>query len=284
MRKNKGLLFLLFALLASLAMSVLVLKRVSIPGDSEVENATLTSTHDVVFLRLDIAPGAVLTTDALELRAVPANQLPADYFGRFDDLVGRVARESLLRGEPLSSRRLVPEGIAGGLSVTIPEGMRGASVSIDDVTGVSGFLFPGNRVDVLTTMGRDEDEDITYTVLQDVEVLAIDRRTLTPDAPEEAQTGRVATLLLTPEQVERLVHSSVRGRVHLSLRSPADLSEVETRGVTLETLRPPLPVPERVPVPRSVPRPVAAPAPATMPIETIHGIRREVTEHTTPPE
>jgi pilus assembly protein CpaB len=137
-------------------------------------------------------------------------------------LVGRIVMYPLSAGEPILDRQLSSQGASGGLTVKIPDGMRAISLRSDEVVGVAGFLLPGTHVDVLVTLHPTNQPDpVTSTVLQDAEVLATGQKT-EPDPEGKPTTATVVTLLVKPEDAERVVLASTQGTVHFVLRNSVD--------------------------------------------------------------
>lgn len=119
---------------------------------------------------------------------------------------------------------MVGSGI--GLTVKIPEGMRAASVRSDEIIGVAGFLFPGSHVDVLVTFRSDTiPTPATQIVLQDVEVLTVGQK-IEPEPGGKAENVGVVTLLLNPEDAQKIVLASTQGTIHFVLRNGADRGRV----------------------------------------------------------
>jgi pilus assembly protein CpaB len=115
--------------------------------------------------------------------------------------------------------------------------MRAVSVKVDEVIGVAGFVLPGTRVDVLVTLtpSADRDEAATRVILQNVQALA-SGQTIQRNANGEPQTATVITLLVTPEQAEKLTLGATEGQIQLALRNTLDMAEVETEGIKAATL------------------------------------------------
>ncbi|HLY67058.1 MAG TPA: Flp pilus assembly protein CpaB, partial [Chloroflexota bacterium] len=123
-----------------------------------------------------------------------------------------------------------------GLTTKIPEGMRATSVKSDEVVGVAGFLFPGSHVDVLVTFRTDRfPTPATQIVLQDVEVLTVGQK-LEPDPQGKPETVNVVTLLLTPQDSQRMVLASSQGGIQFVLRNGADHSKVEAAPMQIAQL------------------------------------------------
>jgi Flp pilus assembly protein CpaB len=114
--------------------------------------------------------------------------------------------------------------------------MRAASIEVNQVSGVSGFVLPGDRVDVLSTIdGRSADGNaITKTVLQNVEVLAAGQKT---DQKENKPLAvQAVTLLVDPQGAEILAHAQHEGEIHLVLRNPDDRDSVEVAATSTASL------------------------------------------------
>jgi pilus assembly protein CpaB len=114
--------------------------------------------------------------------------------------------------------------------------MRAVSVRVNDVASVSGFVTPGTRVDVLVTgSGGGSGEPQTTTVLQNVQVLA-SGHTLERSSTGEAQNTAVVTLLVTPEDAQRLTLATNEGRIQLALRNPVDTKQDEVLAANARAL------------------------------------------------
>jgi pilus assembly protein CpaB len=148
----------------------------------------------------------------------------------------------LQRGEPVLRSKL--SAIGGGLSVRVSPNMRAMSLSVNDVTGVSGFVLPGDRVDVIVTVDNVAGSNVavTKTILQDAEVLAAGVKT--ENKNNQHITVQTVTVLVDPVGAEKLALGVSQGKVHLALRNPVDHvviadSKTDTRDVLgLNTERP----------------------------------------------
>jgi pilus assembly protein CpaB len=142
--------------------------------------------------------------------------------------------------EPVTENRLAPEGSAAGLSALIPEGYRAITVKVDDEAGIAGFLMPGTLVDVLAVINPPNESSgqnpISKIVLQNIKVLASGQNLDQPKDGREPVSIKTATLLVTPEQAEKLVLSSFDGRLRLALRNTIDQGDEKTPGANKNTL------------------------------------------------
>jgi pilus assembly protein CpaB len=189
----------------------------------------------------------VIRAENLRLVDWPASIPLPGAFSTAEPLIGRVVLYPLAEGEPIIERQLSAPGTGSGITVKIPDGMRAISLRSDEVVGVAGFLLPGTHVDVLVTLRTGNSQDpVTFTVLQDAEVLAAGQNT-EPDPEGKATSATVVTLLVKPEDAERVVLASSQGTVHFVLRNGVDRQEYKGPPALLSQLSGiASPVPEKV--------------------------------------
>ena len=229
-------------------------------------------TQPVVVAEVDLSLGTELKASDLRVVDWPVSAVPAGAFEDTSRLTGRGLVLSLVRHEPILPGKLAPEGAGAGLPPIIPQGMRAVSVRVNEVIGVAGYVLPGTHVDVLATLsptGRPE-HTTTKLVLPDVQVLAAGTRLEQDLERDQPIQVTVITLLVTPEQSERLALASTEGKIQLALRNPLDAGHPDTTGVRPDRL-----LAARTPTPRPSPKaaPVPAPPPAPTPAPTIEVIR-----------
>jgi pilus assembly protein CpaB len=153
-----------------------------------------------------------------------------------DELIGRTVMYPLTAGEPIHDKQLLPAGATLGLSTKIPDGMRAISLKSDQIVGVAGFLLPGTHVDVLVTYRTQTDPNpITVTVLQDAQIIAAGQK-FQPDPEGKASPVDVVTLLVKPNDAERVTLASAQGSVHFVLRNSSDHEQVEDKPADLAGL------------------------------------------------
>jgi len=183
--------------------------------------------------------GTQISENQITLVDWPSDHPLEGSFKRPEDVVGRILLCPIPKAEPIRDQLLAGPGSAIGLSAKIPEGMRAVAVVTNEVNNLSGFLFPGSHVDVLTTFRGENgpnDTPITTTVLQNVEVLSAGER-LQPDPSGKPQNVKVVTLLLKPEDAQKLMLASNQGTVQFVLRNGNDQAQVESRPTQLSELR-----------------------------------------------
>jgi pilus assembly protein CpaB len=201
----------------------------------------------VVIAALNIDRGTLVTSDFVTTREYPKNFVPAGAVLTVEDALDRSAFMTIAKDEPILESKLSPKGHRG-MAAQIPKGMRAFTINTPNVaSGVAGFVLPGNKVDVLltvassnfgTTAGDPTGGGTTTTLLQNIEILAVDQRI---EAPAENKVDtkelRSVTLLVTPDEAAKLDLGQNKGTLHLSLRNPEDDKTAVTRPARLSDLR-----------------------------------------------
>jgi pilus assembly protein CpaB len=173
----------------------------------------------------NLEAGQAIKAENLKFVDWPATMPLTGAFNAPQPLIGRIVLYPISAGEPILERQLASPGAGSGLAVKIPDGMRAISLKSDEVVGVAGFLLPGTHVDVLVTLHPTTTPDpVTSTVLQDAIVLAAGQKT-EPDPEGKPTTSTVVTLLVKPEDAERVDLASTQGVVHFVLRNGVDREE-----------------------------------------------------------
>src|SRR5215208_6895056 len=231
-----------------------------------------TPTQPVVVAAADLQLGAELKKEDLQVVQFPAGKTPEGTFAKVDEIVGRGLIVPIVKNEPILKAKLASKEAGSGLPPVIPEGMRAVSVRVNEVVGVAGYVLPGNRVDVVATASpTDAKADTTSkVVLSNVQVLTAGTRMEQGQDPAKPVQVTVVTLLVYPEQAERLALASTEGKIQLALRNPLDQGAPPTPGVKTAGLLGTAPAPARQTAGNSRPRaaqPVTqtVPAPAAMP-------------------
>ncbi len=140
-------------------------------------------------------------------------------------MVNRGLIATVAENEPLTEGKLAPLEAGAGLPPSIPPGMRAISVKVNEVVGVAGFVVPGTRVDVMVTLAdrQKEQKSLTRTVVSNVQVLTAGTRYDQEKAKEGAPIpSTVVTLLVTPDDGERIALAASEGQIMLAFRDPLD--------------------------------------------------------------
>lgn len=187
-----------------------------------------TANTQVVVAAADLQVGQRLEEKDLRLVKLPGGDLPQGVFYNISELVGRGVVLPITRNELVLNSKLAPDKAGAGMPSVIPPGMRAVSVRVNDVVAVAGFVTPGTRVDVILTGSPERQGDpgavTTTTVLENVQVLAAGEKMQT-DSQGKPQQVPVMTLLVTPEDAQKLTLGASEGKIQLSLRNPLDTSK-----------------------------------------------------------
>lgn len=276
-RSTRTLLVLGFALAVAGGASFMVYRAVQNIPVREIE----VRSYFVAVAARPLPLGTMLQASDIKLVAWPESSPVAGGFGRTEDLVNRGLVDAVAENEPITEPKLAPIGAGAGLPPTITAGMRAISIRVNEVIGVAGFVAPGTFVDVVLTMTRQQDDAISRVVLSNIQVLTAGTRI----DQEQAKDGKsvpstVVTLLVTPENAEKIALAGSVGQITLVLRNPLDQEMTETKGTRVAAL---LGAPEPPPVVKNVggvrrvverPREAPAPAPSIYSVETIRAAKR----------
>jgi pilus assembly protein CpaB len=237
-------------------------------------------TQPVVVAAVNLPLGAELKKEDLTVMNFPAGQAPEGSFAKPSEIFGRGLIVSMVKNEPVLPAKLASKEAGSGLPPVIPDGMRAVSVRVNEVIGVAGYVLPGTRVDVLATANpTGQTQDVTSKViLSNVQVLTAGTRMEQDQEKGKPMAVTVVTLLVYPEQSERLALASTEGKIQLALRNPLDQGAPETPGMKQAVLlgmskaaaaRPA----QSQPRSRGVVGPVTPVAPVAAPMPTVEMIR-----------
>src|ERR1700689_4920878 len=183
--------------------------------------------EDVIVAADDLQVGTKIDDKDIRIVHFPSVDLPDGRFHFKNKVVGRGVVLPIAKGEFILTNKLAGENAGFGLPSLIPPGMRAVSVRVNDTSGVSGFVLPGTRVDVLLTGNpQGSNEPQTDTVLENVAVIATGQR-LERNSAGEPQTTPVITLLVSPDDAQKLTLASNQGHIQLALRNPLDTKQQE---------------------------------------------------------
>jgi pilus assembly protein CpaB len=194
------------------------------------------SKKQIVVAAKALPVGATIDRASVKLRNIPESAAPTGGFSKLEDVVDRPVISPIQQDEPVIEARIAAKGSGMGLAPLIPPGMRAISVRVNDVVGVSGFVLPGMRVDVLVT-GRppNQQDTVTRTVLQNIAVLSAGQ-TIQTDGKSQSMVVPVVTLLVDPQEAEALTLANNEGHIQLVLRNSTDDKRAATPGRHLHDL------------------------------------------------
>ena len=233
-RQTRTLIVVAVALLAATAASLGVYRAILKIPAREVEVAT----RFAVVAAKAMPTGTRIGRDGVRLVAWPARTPVPGGFSSLDQVVDRGLLASVVENEPLTEGKLAPKEAGAGLSPTIPSGMRAMSVKVNEVVGVAGFVAPGSRVDVMVILKSQKEESLARVVVSNVEVLTAGTRSDQENSRKDGKAvpSSVVTLMVSPNDAERIALAQVEGQIMLSLRNPLDLEPTTTSGVRTAAL------------------------------------------------
>lgn len=188
---------------------------------------------EIVVAQQDLPVDTIIEAQHLGRETIPQKFVQPYATSRLNDVVGLMTTAPIAKGEQVLRNKLRRQDqLAAGMTLSgvTPEGMRAVTITTDPVTGVGGFVRPGDTVDVLWTFamsevgGGREGERMTVTLFQDVTILTVGNQMVGEMGGQQEGAGNAfaMTLALTPKQTSLLSLARDRGRIHLSLRSRAD--------------------------------------------------------------
>ena len=235
MRNKRLILALTGAVICGLLAVMLVTQYIA-----SVRN-TATQLNNIVVAKTEIPVGAKITAEQLALLPVPNGSAPEGVFRNLNDAVDRVAVIPIGVREPITGLKLAPAGTESGLGAVIPAGYRALTVKVDEIVGVSGFVNPGSYVDVVAVIvpvnqGQAAQGPISKIVLQNIKVLASGAKLDTPSDQRQPTQVNAVTLLVTPEQAEKLVLAANESKLQLVMRNFGDQEDTQTAGANKSSL------------------------------------------------
>jgi pilus assembly protein CpaB len=274
MNRNRLLLIGFIALVLGAFVSLVVYRNLQSKAGSKAPPG-----EDVIVAADDLQVGTKIDDKDIRIVHFPAGDLPDGRFHLKTKVVGRGVVLPIAKGEFILTNKLAGENAGFGLPSLIPPGMRAVSVRVNDTTSVSGFVLPGTRVDILLTGNpQGSSEQQTTTVLENVAVIATGQR-LERNSAGEPQNAPVVTLLVSPDDAERLALASSQGHIQLALRNPLDTKQEEVAAVKSNSLYKTASDPTPVTTPRVKSKHVAVQAPPSIPtaytVEVYKGDKKE---------
>jgi pilus assembly protein CpaB len=228
---RRPIIFVLLAGVAALVAALVVYSALK-KREAEVQQAMVKNIQ-IVVANHDLGIGTKLDAGAVKMVRWSRDSVPPGAFTDPASVMNQYTKTSFVQNEPVVADRLFSgDKNAGVLPLLIPSGMRAMSVPVDEVSDIAGFVLPHTRVDVLVAVssgGGSGDKPFSKIVLQNVEVLAIAQDI--EQVGDKAQPVKVVTLLVSPEEAERLALASREGTLRLAMRSYDDTKIVMTNGV-----------------------------------------------------
>ncbi|HEX6660875.1 MAG TPA: Flp pilus assembly protein CpaB [Sphingomicrobium sp.] len=206
------------------------------------QQAELGGTTKVAVASVPMAYGTELTPDKVRFVDYPNSAIPPGSFTNANQLMPpgqkRFALLTMGINEPILAAKISAPGAGASIAALLPDGMRAATVRIDDVSGVAGFIQPNDSVDVLITrqiQGAQNATQVTDVLLQNVQVMAIDQDSKNSDGTPKV--ARTATLQVAPLDAQKLALAQQAGSLSLVLRKPGEQNNPVVETVSMNDLR-----------------------------------------------
>lgn len=282
--KSKAIPHMILAVILALVAGVLTIRwlaSVRGPGTA-AKPAAVTKKISVLVAARAIPKGAHLDAGMVRLKAFDTDAAPNGALRDPAEAVGRVTAREISLDDPITPDKLLPRGVAGGgLEFLVEPGKRALTIKGTKIMGAGGHVTPGSRVDVLVTYnrpGKTEDK-VNKVILENVLVLSAGTE-LEPkrgkDGREELASTDFFTLMVSPDEAERLALAADLGSLHLALRKPGDADVVPTPGADVQkSLSAFAATPPPVEEPAPPPPPEVQAQPSGASVEIIRGTERE---------
>ena len=249
-----GIALVVAGITAFLARSLVNTPEPVLPGDQVVTAKAPESKMKILVAAANMSVGHFIKTEDMVWQSWPDEQVHESYIQQDgedspDSFAGAVVNGNLAAGEPILRTRLIKPGNRGFMAAVLPAGKRAISIRINATSGNAGFIFPGDRVDILlthdvpvnsTTSDKAGTASVSETVMDNVRVLAINQRTDNPT--HTPSIGQTATLEVTQKEAEKISLIKRMGELTLILRSlgkpvdkPSLLASQDKRTITWDS-------------------------------------------------
>lgn len=241
MKKYRPQLFFAAAVVIGLITSLLAMGWLRNAELRQVAEAAMpiVTTAEVVVAKADLAWGTKLTPEMLQVVNYPAGALPDGYYKSVDDLKDAVLLNDLKTNEVILRSKLASgKDVGTGVAAVTDPTKRAMSVKVDEVIGVSGFIKPGDHVDVMVTIEPDSKSQnpIAKMILGNLKVLAAGMQYEKNGNEKDPKPVQVMTLEVDIEEAEKLALASTQGKLRLALRNPLNVEKVLTKGANVASL------------------------------------------------
>jgi pilus assembly protein CpaB len=230
--RSKSIILLALALGCGLVASI----GISQVMDRRNQNNTNPGETQAIFVALhDINANDPLTPENVKIEEWPKSKIPHGAVTKLEELENKRARQKIFADEPVLTGKVIDANEVKSASTKIPKGYRVVAVRVDAVSGGGSLILPGDRVDVLVFLNKNPAvgvmETKSQTILQDIKVFAVDTTfTRTPDQEEPAMAAKTISLLVTPEQAEKVTLATEMGSIRLILRHDQDDTVMQSDG------------------------------------------------------
>ncbi len=242
--KSKVMPHMIVAVILALVAGVLTIRWLgSMRGPSEAPQPKAEAKKvDVAVASRPIPKGTRLDASLVRFKPYGADVVPTGAMLDMAEIEGRLTAREISQDDAITPDKLLPKGTTiAGLEGTVPPGKRALTVKGTKILGAGGLITPGSRVDVVATFQVSDggEKKVGKLILEDIPILTTGTELETrvgKDGREELASTDLFTLMVTPEQAERLALASDQGTLHFALRRSGDAGSETTPGVELRGL------------------------------------------------
>jgi pilus assembly protein CpaB len=226
----------------------------------------------VLAAKEELKAGTCITEEHLQEIGWPGETVPDSLVTTLEEAKDKYTKEAIVAGEPLLKSKLSEFSLTGRIAEYVPEGYRAMAIKVDNAVQTGGLLEGGSLVDVLTVVTERGRRPMSKIILQNIKVLSVGKRKV--DDEEETSCGPgtgsrrevVVTLLLKPEEAEKLAMAMTRGTIQVMARGTTDTAAIETDGFSADGF-----LAREKPKPDPKPKPVVTPVAPEQPLELLRG-------------
>lgn len=216
---------LVFAILLGMLTVALLYTYIQGLGNEKVVQADL---RNVVVSANTIPAHVKITAEMLTIKTMSVEAVHPESVTNIDDLVGGTTKVEIISGEQVLVSRIITDNVSSPLAYRIPENMRAMAIPMNEISGVAGYIMPGDKVDILVRYNDEKISPTQFVVTQFQNIEVLEKGPYVTIA-EEKQMGLSSslTLLVSPAQAEVLAFANLNGTIQLTLRNPVDTTKVD---------------------------------------------------------
>lgn len=217
----------ILALAVLLGLLTVAVFYIYIQGINEAPAAEV-KLKNVVVAVSTIPAHVKITQEMLAVKSIAVEAVHPASFTSVVEAVGGTTKSVIVNGEQVLKDRVITDGTSTSLSYRIPENMRAMTIALTEITGVAGYIMPGDKIDILATYSDEAINPVRFTITQFQNIEVLEKGPYTAVAAEQ-QVGVTSsiTLLVNPAQAEVLAYANLNGALHFTLRNPVDTNKID---------------------------------------------------------
>ena len=232
MQREKNILFIILALIFAILATGAVFIYMKNYEDRIMAQSS--ESVSVIATNIDIKSGTQIKDYMISSIPWPKSKVMDQHVTRAEEVIGKTVKIDITKGMPILKGFLLKKG--DNISYFVPEKMRAMTLKFDDRNSDSLLISPGSFVDILATFQSRGSSPFTKTILQNVKVIAVNGKTEDDFTMGEDSIVNDVTVLIRPEQTEKLALAKTQAKIQIVLRNINDNEEVEKSGIDQETI------------------------------------------------